>query len=36
MANAWEKYSGSVFSGKSMITLVICGTIAGAILMVLK
>jgi len=36
MANAWKKYSGSVFSGKSMIALVICGTIAGTVLMVLK
>ncbi len=33
---SWSKYSGSVFSGKSMIVIIICGTIAGGILMVLR
>ncbi len=32
----WEKFSGSVFSGKSMILLVIGGLIAGGILAILK
>jgi hypothetical protein len=36
MSNPWEKYSGSVFSGKSMVFLVIGGLIAGTILFILK
>jgi hypothetical protein len=32
----WEKFSGSIFSGKSMILLVIGGLIAGGILAILK
>jgi hypothetical protein len=36
MANAWSKYTDSVFSGKSMILLVVGGLIAGSILALLK
>jgi hypothetical protein len=36
MPNMWEKYSGSVFSGKSMIVLVIGGLIVGVILSLLR
>jgi hypothetical protein len=32
----WEKYSCSIFSGKSMIILVIGGLIVGAILSLLR
>jgi hypothetical protein len=32
----WSKYTDSVFSGKSMILLVIGGLIAGGILAILK
>jgi|TARA_B110000467_G_C18232213_1_gene429398 hypothetical protein len=36
MAKFWNKYTDSVFSGKSMIILVIGGSIAGVILAILK
>jgi len=36
MAKFWNKYTDSVFSGKSMIILVIGGSIAGIILAILK
>ena len=36
MASTWTKYTDSVFSGKSMIVLVIGGLIAGGILAFLK
>jgi hypothetical protein len=36
MDNFWSKYVDSVFSGKSMILLVIGGLIAGGILAFLK
>jgi hypothetical protein len=36
MVNTWNKYTDSVFSGKSMIVLVIGGLITGGILAVLK
>jgi len=32
----WSKYTNSVFSGKSMILLVIGGLVAGGILAILK
>ena len=36
MTSPWSKYTDSVFSGKSMIVLVIGGLIAGGILAFLK
>ena len=36
MTSPWSKYTDSVFSGKSMIILVIGGLIAGGILAFLK
>ncbi len=36
MTGTWSKYTDSVFSGKSMLLLVLGGIIAGAILTVLK
>jgi hypothetical protein len=36
MTNSWSKYTNSVFSGKSMILLVIGGLVAGGILAILK
>ena len=36
MTSTWSKYTDSVFSGKSMIVLVIGGLIAGGILAFLK
>jgi hypothetical protein len=36
MVNAWSKYTNSVFSGKSMILLVIGGLVTGGILAILK
>tara|TARA_B110001454_G_scaffold111866_1_gene105003 strand:- start:176 stop:286 length:111 start_codon:yes stop_codon:yes gene_type:complete len=36
MDKFWNKYGNSVFSGKSMILLVVGGLIAGGILALLK
>jgi|TARA_B110000438_G_scaffold31609_1_gene31134 hypothetical protein len=36
MDKFWNKYTDSVFSGKSMILLVVGGLIAGGILALLK
>jgi hypothetical protein len=36
MGNVWSKYTDSVFSGKSMILLIVGGLIAGGILAILK
>jgi hypothetical protein len=36
MDKFWNKYDNSVFSGKSMILLVVGGLIAGGILALLK
>tara|TARA_B110000467_G_scaffold64673_1_gene58978 strand:- start:350 stop:460 length:111 start_codon:yes stop_codon:yes gene_type:complete len=36
MDKFWSKYTNSVFSGKSMIILVVGGVIAGGILAILK
>jgi hypothetical protein len=36
MDKFWKKYTASVFSGKSMIVLVVGGLIAGGILALLR
>jgi hypothetical protein len=36
MDKSWSKYTNSVFSGKSMILLVVGGIIAGGILAILR